>query len=480
MTELHSHYSELARLLRSSEDMYADGIPVAILPSLMERRDNGDVFDEGQDFSGIVAVGGAESSITAAASPHVHPSISKEAFARAVEQVLGNSPVFLENVAAEELVSPQVVVWWRSNKVEQPADMLYIAGLPADEKNDFYDVIEQQTSSAVKIINSVSKKPTIWGSWGYASPIEREPTGRGRGVPTNGLGHLHVIDLKSETSHDTLDNQLPATVKLNHYKPWGSLLHKSFGNAFAGALGSTAGSLADIEVTPFSELVRVEDLNGIVNNGYLINFKEPQPYRKALEMLVETASTLEHFYQDITESHAFYYKYQSHLQVHATARHAIADSAAELGFSNVDAPRFADFVLKIRPTYSQLGTWITEMNRDPETRQEDLVRLRAYQRKYDDIREGANGSTSEESLPRALLLQAAADPNSLGTVGGGWPEHAAASYIIDDYEMINGDIYVNSIRLVFGVDSTHAAPEHSTGRILQRAIGQTSLNAASS
>jgi len=363
-------------------------------------------------------------------------------------------------------------VWWRDLETDGEAvDLLHIADLSEEKQSQFCNVVASQTAKAVEIVSQATGKPTIWGSWGFGTPEERSFTGRGRGVPTNRHGHLHVIDFTSEVPSEIIDASLTASERLNHYEPWGSLLHELFSEPFARAVYASIGGDEGTTATPFSEAVWGENnVLKTINNGYSVTFDTPQPFTEVFKGLVNTAGVFEAFYKRTTEEHAIYYKYQSHPEVPESVWSSIAEEAASIGFTDEEAEQFAGFVLGIRPTYSQIRTWLADLE-SVDDRPEDIARLRRKKEQYERVNDHLGKSATENSLGAALVKDTVTAIEDYRSGRSVWPEHATSTYIIDDYEMDNGVVMVKSLKLIPSVDSTESAPEHVTSRVLKRSIG---------
>jgi hypothetical protein len=473
MSELPSHYQKILDNALGMDDSYRGGVTVAHISSLMERRDSGSIFDEGEAFSGAERDGAAEAFITATASPHIQPSLPKSRLIDAAENVLNKQVRLPQGMEVRDTVSSQLLVWWRDLETEgEAADLLHIAALPEKKQGKFYSVVAGQTAKAVEIVSQATSNPTIWGSWGFGTPEERSLTGRGRGVPTNKHGHLHVIDFTSEVSKDIIDDSLTASERLNHYEPWASFLHELFSEPLARAVRSSIGMDMGVKVAPFSEAIRSPGDNALrtINNGYSVAFDTPQPFTEVFKGLVNTAGVFEAFYKRVTKEHGSYYKYQSHPEAPESAWSNIAEEAMNIGFTDEEAEQFAGFVLGIRPTYSQICTWLADLE-SLNDKPEDIARLCRKKEQYERINDYLGKSVTENSLGAALVKDTVTVIEDYRPSRSVWPEHATSTYIIDDYEMDNGVIMVKSLKLIPSVDSTKSAPEHVTGRTLKRSIG---------
>lgn len=370
-----------------------------------------------------------------------------------------------------ETMPAQLLVWWRGTAEEEhTADIPYISTLSNERQDDFSHAIARQTSKAVNIISTVSDLPTIWGSWGFASPDERLITGRGRGAPTNRFGHLHVIDLDSDTPEDYLDTNASAADKFNHYKAWDSLLFSKFQEPIARSINLSARNTSIENVLPFSNSVEVASTGtlGVVNNGYTIIFKDHQKLDGVIKSLIDVAGTFEQFYKDITEDYSFYHKYPSQSETSAIARRNVAHTANKMGFAEDEAAVFTDFVLSIRPTYSQLLTWMDDLSADLNTKPDDLTVLSETAERYRNTRRLLGNRARTGDVSTELVHDTLRDPEDYKTIRNVWPEHASATFIIDEYKNTSEGILVKAVKIIPGIESSEGGVNHITGKILGR------------
>ena len=466
-----SHYNELLKEVLLKDEIYKNGLVTSIIPSMMDRRDGISIFEEGEAFSGVERVGEAESYITIAASPHIQPSISKEKLKKAAESVLKKDVELPPGVGSIETMPAQLLVWWRgTTEDEHTADIPYISTLPSERQDDFSYAISRQASKAVEIISTVSDLPIIWGSWGFASPEERLPTGRGRGAPTNRFGHLHVIDLNSDIAKDYLDTDAPAADKFNHYKAWDSLLFSEFQKPLARALSLSIKSIPIEKVSPFSNTLESPSTGtiGVINNGYTIIFKDYQKLDKVIKSLIDVAGVFEQFYKDTTEAYSYYHKYHGRSEALSIAKRNISLHAKGMGFTEDEATAFTNFILSIRPTYSQLLTWIEDLSTDTGADSEDLKILSKTAQRYRYIRNLLGNRAAKEALSTELVHDTLRDPNDFKSIRNVWPEHASATFIINEYKSTSEGVVVKAINIIPGIESSEGGVNHVTGKILVR------------
>jgi hypothetical protein len=476
-----SHHNDLLNNVSAKELLHEGGVPVEIISPLMERKDNDNIFDEGEAFSGLERQGNAEACITPVPSPHIQPELPKERLKNAAEDILGKEVTFPSGFDSVETLSAQLLVWWREAETngdtssDGRADILRISSMPPEQQSNFFSVIAKQSEKAVQIIANASNKPTIWGSWGYAAPHERLTTGRSRGIPTNKHGHLHVIDFGDAGRNLPRDSSLSAAEKLNHYAPWGSLLHNEFsqpiGRAINESISSNTGESVDVK--PFTELIQDDSTTNVkrVNEGYEITFAKEVPISKAFESMSGIAGTFERFYQNATEQHEHYHKNFSQKGATESAYTLLAQEARDIGFTESEANRFAEFTLAIRPTFAQLSHWQEELNQSPTENADELERIGKLKELYERIHRLLDEDPDRDSFSSSLIRDTVARPEDYRSIGRTWAEHAGATYIIDQYNVTDAGIMVGSFRLLPGIDSTQSAPELMVGRILKRSTG---------
>lgn len=444
------HYSGLLKEVLIKDEIYKDGLVTSIIPPMMDRKDGMSIFEEGEAFSGVERVGEAESYITIAASPHIQPSVPKQILKEAAESVLEKNVELPPGMSSIETMPAQLLVWWRGTAAEEhTADIPYVSTLSDERQTDFAHAIARQTSKAVNIISTVSDLPTIWGSWGFASPEERLITGRGGGAPTNRFGHLHVIDLDSDTPKDYLDTNASPADKFNHYKAWDSLLFSKFHEPIARSINLSARNTSIENVLPFSNTVEVVSTGtpGVVNNGYTIIFKDHQKLDGVIKSLIDVAGTFEQFYKDVTEVYSLYHKHPSQSEISTIARRNIMHTANRMGFKEDEATVFTDFVLSIRPTYSQVLTWIDDLSADLNTKPDDLAALSETAESYRHTRRLLGNRARTADISTELVHDTLRDPEDYKTIRNVWPEHASATFIIDEYENTSEGVLVKSVKL---------------------------------
>lgn len=459
--------SELLKLSSKMNKLHRRGIGVLYLHPLMKRNDN-NVFKEGEGFSGFDRSGLAEASITAVASPHVIPSIPRDNFVQAASQILQRKVLLPEGLQNAALLSPQLIVWWHKDNPlnEGTADFPYISTLDTRGKTDFTIVISSQTTKAAKILKKLGK-PTIWGSWGHATPEERSIQGLSRGGPTNKHGHLHVTNFNKEIQHITLETNITAKEKLNHFAPWATIFNQQFGTTISRILrnyiNSNQGEVKT-KVRPLSTIrTRRSNVSYDNKNGFLIKFNSPIGLEDTFNKLIGISGIFESFYQAIKIDYADYYKLLPNSNEADSAKRSIANHAQGFGFTYAEAATFSNFVLGIKPTYGQLRQWKMELGDAGQA-----VNISHMMNRYERLLSKLNNDRSNDSLRVALVRDTITPPEQFRSIEATWPVHASATFIIDDFEWINDKLKVKSIKLFPGIASTEAGPERILGTILKR------------
>lgn len=470
MVERHrkSHFQDLLAIAVDKNTEHKNGVAVSVLPSLMQRSDGLTVFEEGQAFSGIEQQGNAEACLTMVASPHVKAQLPKDSLLTVATEVLSRQVSVLEGMKDVAYVSPQVIVWWRNSEGQnqESTDELALYGLGEEDKQNFSEVISKQTTNAAQIIKRASGKPTIWGSWGHGTPEERTREGKSRGLPTNQYGHFHITHFNRDKQDISLQNDLSAVEKLNHFAPWNSLLHREFSSPIAHFLHIVTDQ-QDSVIETFSESVVRENGTSVENHGYKLSFPQPIAFNKAFKTLVQIAGEFEEFYQGMNTQYEDYYKNRANPSEMAKIKQEMIKEATTKGFNEEQAKGFASFIFAIKPTYGQLAYWENELSHT-SGREEDLESITTMKKRYERARNIMGDDASKDRLSFALLRDTLAPPDSIRSIERTWPVHSTFSFIIDDYELQDGEVKVKSIKLLPSIASTEAGPEHIIGAVLKR------------
>lgn len=461
-----SHFQELLTIAVDKNIEHRNRLAVSKLPSLMDRSDELTVFEEGQAFSGIERQGDAEACLTLVASPHVKSQLLKDRLLTAATEVISRQASAPEGMRDVIYVSPQVLVWWRNTESQNQDIMetLTLYDLEAEIKQNFSEVIAKQTAKAVQIIERVCGIPTIWGSWGYGTPDERKKEGKSRGLPTNKYGHFHVTYFNLDEQDTSLQTDLSATEKLNHFAPWNLLLHREFSSPIAHVLQG-ATNKSDSVTEPFSESVVRENGTSVENHGYKLSFSQPIAFNEAFDTLVQIAGEFEELYQRMNKQFEDYYMNRANPSEIAKIKHKVVQEVKSKGFDEAQAEKFASFIFAIKPTYGQLVQWENELSQVPN-KKDDLEVVTKMKRHYERTRNVIGDN--EDRLIFALLRDTLTSPDSASSIERTWPVHSTFSFIIDDYELQDNEVKVSSIKLLPSIASTEAGPEHIIGAVLKR------------
>lgn len=473
----NSHFQDLLTIAVDREKAHAKGVAVSVLPSLIKRTDGAGVFEEGQAFSGIERKGNAEACLTITASPHVTPTIFKDSMVAVAEEIVKN-PVSLPHGMQEvEYVSPQLILWWQeTSNQNKSTDMLRLSQLTSEERTNFCDVMARQTEKAVSIINNVEGKPRVWGSWGNGTLEERAQQGKSRGVPTNKFGHLHITHFNPNEQNITLQQDLPATERLNHYGPWNVLVHREFDVPFSRALNAIGNRYFNAEdatkVKSISQFITNSDGTTSSNYGYELSFSHPQSFREVYGVLIETSGHFETFYQQLNQYYDNYYKNQSNPERASEIKTSILSESKSIGFTEEEAQRLMTFMIAIKPTYGQLSQWERELSssQDMIELNPDLVRIRQDMKRYERLLQRIGTDSTKDSLSVALVRDTVTPPDKYRKIERTLPVHATAAFIIDDFEITDELTQINSIKIFPGIAATEASVERVLGTVVKRSL----------
>lgn len=463
--QIRSHFDELLRIAVEKEKEHGGKIGVATHPPLMPRSDSmEEVFAEGELFSGITSNETAQACLTIASSPHVDATLDKDSLTISSRKILGKNVELPRALEASINISPQLIVWWRSKTLpDEEMDILNIASLPETDRSLFAEIISLQTGNALQILDEISGKPTIWGSWGHATPKERAVEGKSRGLPTNRMGHCHVTYFDCENQNISIAKNIPTSERLNHYVPWNELLHVRLSQPISKFLQSQINAHPERECK--IKLVSESRINpngsSIENYGYNIIFQNPIKLNEVFSTLIDIAGESNDLYQELNMLYSEWYRHISISSERKQVEEKILYTMKDRGFNEMESLDIKNFLLAIQPTYGQLLRW--ENQTSGENKRRIIARIKRYEK--------AQGITYEGNLRTALISDSLAQPDNYRVIQRTWPVHATFSYIIDDYTLSEGNVYVNNILLLPSIASTEAGPEHIVGAILKRSQG---------
>ena len=436
------------------------------LAPLMARTDGHEIFEEGRRFAGSERRGRAEAVLTVVPSPHVTARVRSVDLCDALDGYIDGDVTLPPGMEDLEHVSPQLLVWWRDaiGTQEGRMDVLRLTTQPRYAQRCFAEVIGRQVAKAHRSIKVVTgQQPVVWGSWGHATVDERLASGRNRGVPTNEHGHMHVMAF--DELHEKSGVWGPAHIdaRLNAYRPWTLLLHRRHGESVARYIQERNACVKPFERT----IVADDDRIAGVNAGYAVRFDEPLRFSDAYIELLDIAGSLEMAYRRLDDSHRQFHVTPAGSAERARIYRELIDDVSMMGLPATEASKFVDFVLAIKPTYSQLLSWLDEADGDSES----IAHLQQQVRRYERLRRSLavrrqDGKGAMSAILSATLAEASERPPSSVL-----NEHLAATYIWNVAGESKGELLMTGFDLYVSLDSTESAPEILTGRSLRRSTG---------
>ena len=453
------------------DKIHRNGIAVNQLESLASRGQVKDVFEEGQLFSGTKIVGNAECAIAPVPAPHILASISRRKYLETATNVFKVKPNLLPKYNNAQLFSPQVVVWWKEKDNQESRDFINLYKLPSKQRSDFSTAISSKAVQAVEFVTKLKGKPTIWGTWGYGSQVERVMSGLTRGGPTVNEGHLHVTYYNYDEQLITIQ-KLSQKEKLIHYAPWNEIVLEKFGSS----IGETINSMLNTQLQNKTianvrrENKTEEHTNGSISikNGFEISFDNEIPLKDILDSLVEVAGKTEDIYQNIHRLFEIYHKNSNNKRLKAVAE--MSNLFQKLGFKTDIAEEFSRFIFSIQPTYGQLVKWRDELVSE-NGNNIDLDRIANLIDKYQRVREKIKSRVNKQNLTMAIVEDSLKMPDD-NDIQLTWPVHFSMCYIINDYLTKEDGIYVKSSHLYPEFVTTESAPERELGVVLKRPVTQ--------
>jgi hypothetical protein len=406
-------------------------IPVFEVASVMPRGDGIDIFDEGDSFSGLYENEHSVACTTAVASAHVPSSIVKEDFITKASRAFSHPSKLAPRAVAAKTMPPQTIVWWafkNSSGIDKSSDFIELANLNSRSRDELYAHIATNIHNSVKFIESLKGSSVLWGSWGHATAEECEATGGSRGIPTNKIGHTHVVHF-DEALDQLRPTHLRATYaeKLDYIDPWTHILMADFAEEIASALTQSIRlHIKESSSIRISVQGKVKpDANSHIKNldGFIVTMDKEVRYEKVLEVLVCIAKTLETYYQHYRSLNEQYQLSRDDANAQDQIKRTLIEELDSHMVAKDKAPAFAEMILHITPG-AALGTTAQADN------DEDILR----------------------TLPLAV--------------------HASAFYLIENYRLTGKVMYVKSFKIFPEFSSTKAAPERMLGGIQRRQLGK--------
>lgn len=458
-----SHFDSLESLLQDSLERIGGHIPTTTIESVLPRSNDNSIFKEGERFGVLVTIGSAESCITIPAAPHVHPSIRISDFKEAKTEVLSNDrlPEMKEGV---EVIAPHLIVWWR-NKSEPDLmkfDFVDISRQDERAKNDFSMAIKESVLKGVSILTKLNHRPVIGGSWGNATGAERKSTGLSRGLPTIGLGHLHIQDLEDDQENIDFDEVANYKEIVDNLSPWNRLLLHKF--APIGRRIVEDGINRVLKEHRVKCRVSIENqyrelATGVKTQeeGYEVALTEKIDLEVIFNLLFEIAGKFESFYYSILKEYPNFFKFDSESQEYLECILRIRESSARFGLTDEETSELIRFVQIIKPTYAQLLLWRSELL--DQSSQDDQVYLQIENlgqliTRYERHNKFVSNKGNTSSLRDAIIFDTYRSPDRFEEIGFTWPVHFSACYLIEDYILEGNRILTDRLRLFPGIAST--------------------------
>jgi hypothetical protein len=476
-----SHFEELQRILVKHAPEPVRG---STLAALIPRTDNPvSIYEEGVNFGGVAIYGPAASYITPVAAPHTCPDMPSEVMYQAASDVFGQEIQIPAQMP--EVISSQLLVWWTHLYDEKfRPDILGLSMQQRRLRELFANQISGQIHTAARIITSALRirgdsenpgqtstaMPVLWGSWGFGDRSARSLSGRARGIPTMPSPHFHVTAFSPKDSPVLIDD-LTLDEHLNQIKPWTRLLLQLFSTPIQQIFQDYARSFEETTATvTFDE----------AKQSFHIELKDSVRLNEVFIYTMGVVNSLNSNYEAAKWMHAHYWQNPSEKEVALQSlSHALRHVPYEEGASEeardiarekalVVSRQVAEFILRIRPTYSQLLEWTKETRRlTPQIRLLEKYEKAQYLLK----------SSRRSSLRRRLLESTLAEPDSRTHDIGVWPEHLGGLLVIgngrDGYELGEEDIMVKEFDILLGIDSTQAGPEYIQKTIMRRPTGKS-------
>jgi len=444
-------------------------IPVFKAEPVMARTDNLGVFEEGNRFSGIASQPDVQACVTIVASAHTPSTVSREAMVNAASSTFKRNSKLPPGVS--ELLPPQSIVWWtlKSEKLGNPnySDFLELATMDQGIQEQFGVVIADRTHKATKLIEKVKGRSIIWGSWGNGNLDEKKETGRSRGVPTNKIGHSHVLHIDEARELLLPQNDVQPTVKdiINFADPWTHIVQDRFGDEIEKVLNTQLhdkkkDGATDITVT--RQVPNQTDTESIVGgyHGYDIAFASEVPYTEVVATMINTAGTLESLYQLIVSSHEEYYRNIGSTKQKDEIRRGLREQLAVYGFNDDKALELTNFSFALKPTFTQLQ----------RLKNEGVTDVDGLFTKYKKVSERMKDV--DDSILGEIATDTYRPPEEAHLIGRTFPVHASAWYLCDNYTVGENEIRLKNFKIFPTLSSSMAATERIYGGVQKRPLSK--------
>lgn len=441
-------------------------VPIFEVVPVMPRNDNLSVFEEGQSFSGIEQTANAKACVTIVASAHVPPTVPSQEFITASQQVFGERSTLPANAKDIAMLPPQTIVWWALNSQgsgSEKSDFQEIARMDKQTQKDFCVLIAHQVYKAAQLIELVKGRSIAWGSWGNGSLEERSVSGMSRGIPTNKIGHCHVIHI--DEAKQLLIPQAREHIardEVNFAQPWTTVIKERFGNEI-GIILENAINIQKETYIPEVRIARLDLANPTIaslRNSFEVQFRTQTTLQNSMEVMIIIAKTLEDLYQKTVSAHTAYYLNSGNTESQAAISLQLQQDLREQGFAQEKAEELARFTFAIRPTLIQLERW-----RDSGEHTTDAL----YER-YVRIANRLKRGKSQASYLREVIEDTFKPLEEVKEIERTFPVHASAFYLFDDFTVGQEALLLSSFRVFPEIASSIAAPERILGGIEKRPL----------
>jgi len=422
-------YHLIADYIEQLKSLNTFNVPIFEIPPVMPRGDSVDIFEEGAAFGGVSQNDDFIACTTAAASAHVPSTIEKEVYRAQAAAAFSYPSQLAPGTASVKTMPPQTITWWaikHTSGLSRESDFIELARLSPAKRKELYGLIAPNVYHSVKFIESLKGSSILWGSWGNASDAERAATGRGRGVPTNKIGHTHVVHFEEALNIlEPADTQATFAEKVDYADPWTHVIMAYFANEIAAALESGLRDgqegLSDVNVTVQSKDKPDKDSLVKTFDGFIVTLDAEVRYETILEILTRVAGMVETYYQQYLSMSDQCVLLGDDIAAQEHLKQEIMASLMKYAVPITVATAFTEMVLHIPPALPI-----------------------------------SNEATSEEETLRTLPLAV----------------HASAWYLIEKYRFAEDGLYVQSFKIFPAFSSTKAAPERILNGVQRRPLGK--------
>lgn len=437
---------------------------VEVIPSLGPRKDNLQIFDEADAFTGTEKIGAAQSGAFIPASAHTRARIPADEITSAVERVFNHVPVFLHPSLRHisehnELFPPHLTVAWNDNMqindtVHRRCELGDIPKLQMQERQDVVLCASTQLARCAIVLHEVTGEiPTMYGLFGRATQQEREKSCLGAGAPSVELGHAHLAVFETSVPLADRDPTLQELIKIND--PWSEVILERLG---ASAVTVVEHALANHQPAVLSHVRLLSESTAFNHaqdlNGIHITF-EPISLATAFDMLAGVVGAYDSFYADMRQGYEDLHRFGRTATIH--------EAMKTTGCSYEQIEEAMSLLSHIRPTSRQLTSWIAS-SQEQESSQDKTDKLIQLQQRYQRI--SARFTNREVSTLSTTLLQETID-SGISNSQSIFHTKASGAYEIE-YNIKNAEIHATGIRLFMKATTNNGIPEEKNSRILSR------------